>query len=582
MEISRVLKDCTFKHNKYSVILSDTWEPKDLDITVAKGEKFAFQMMLKGTEEFHLCIDRSSSISWKGLGNRVRLDLRTSEKSLMENFNLSILGYVQDDTGALVNDAILRDKDMLIEAHIPQMVWIEGFVPEDFEGEQVKLYIDIFKCFAYEDEEKVDSIEVSVKVKDVILKPLSQSEFFLDLWQHPSCLARMYKVELWSDDHFKIIDNYLEDLASMGEKVTTLIVSDYPWAGQGCYNIQKNPSNLFEYNMIYVSKDKNGKLVCDFNNMDRFIEVATKHKMDKELDLFGILGNWHADTFGNPMQDYDDPIRVRYIDENDGKLKFIKDKKDIITYINSLFNHLVEIGVWEKVRVIADVPKNPELVKECMEFINSNTDVSDIKYKTAIHGQESLDKYKFEMTDISVDLNLAGNNYKDINNIKNILNNKDGIFTWFICCFPEKPNSFLSSPFVENRIIPWYTYYFGFDGFLRWDYNLWTEDPWKDPGYRFPIFKAGDMFFVYPGKDLKPVRSVRQENLRFGIQDFEILTMLEKEKGREFIETKFMENLLGRKEDIVVKSFMEVDMNYSLDNYDYNRAKKDILDLLSK
>lgn len=88
---------------------------------------------------------------------------------------------------------------------------------------------------------------------------------------------------------------------------------------------------------------------------------------------------------------------------------------------------------------------------------------------------------------------------------------------WFVCCFLEKLNSFLSFFFVENRIIGWYIYYFGFDGFLRWDYNLWIEDFWKDLSYKFFIWKVGDMFFVYFGKDLKLVRSVRMENLRFGI-----------------------------------------------------------------
>lgn len=57
MEISYVLKDCTFRHNKYSVIETETWEDKDLDIVVAKGEKFAFQIMLKATEEFNCTID---------------------------------------------------------------------------------------------------------------------------------------------------------------------------------------------------------------------------------------------------------------------------------------------------------------------------------------------------------------------------------------------------------------------------------------------------------------------------------------------------------------------------------------------
>ncbi len=61
------------------------------------------------------------------------------------------------------------------------------------------------------------------------------------------------------------------------------------------------------------------------------------------------------------------------------------------------------------------------------------------------------------------------------------------------------------------------------------------------------------MFFVYPGKDLKPVRSVRMENLRFGIQDFELFTMLEKEKGREYIEVELMQELLNKKKMLKLK-----------------------------
>ncbi|OJT84988.1 hypothetical protein BM534_18935, partial [Clostridioides difficile] len=120
----------------------------------------------------------------------------------------------------------------------------------------------------------------------------------------------------------------------------------------------------------------------------------------------------------------------------------------------------------------------------------------------------------------------------------------------------------------------------GLDGFLRWDYNLWTEDPWKDSSYKFPIWKAGDMFFVYPGKDLKPVRSVRMENLRFGIQDFELFTMLEKEKGREYIEVELMQELLNKKENAEIKGFGDIELGYSLDNWGYDKVKKYVLELL--
>lgn len=582
MEIQYALKDCTFKHNKYSVISSEVLKSKNVDIKVAKGEKFAFQLMLSADKEFNCCIDDSNLISWKGLEDRVRISLKTP-KGLENNFNISILGYVQDDTKAYVNDAILRDKDVLVEQYIPQMFWIEGEVPRDYNESELTLGIDIFKAVGYEDEVKEHSIDVKVNVSDVVLKPLNQSEFFLDLWQHYASLARMYKVGLWSSEHLDIIDNYLKELSRLGEKVTTIIVSDYPWAGQSCYRVTKNPSNLFEYNMVKVIKNSSGEIVCDFNTIGRIIEIADKYNMAKEIDIFGLLGNWCARDFGNPVKDYKDPIRVRYFDENEGVFKFINNTSDLKEYIGVVLNHFIEIGVWDKVRIIADEPNNPKVVEECMEFISSSIENKyTVRYKSATHDQKFLEYSKGLINDMSVNLGLTVENYKDILPLKKQINEQGGNLTWFVCCMPEKPNSFLSSPFVENRILGWYTYYFGLDGFLRWDYCLWTEDPWKDSSYKFPLWKAGDMFFVYPGKDLKPIRSVRMENLRFGIQDFELFTILEEKVGRDYIEKQLMEKLLNRKENYKVMSHFEVELGYSLENKEYDLVKNKVLDLLSR
>ena len=60
----------------------------------------------------------------------------------------------------------------------------------------------------------------------------------------------------------------------------------------------------------------------------------------------------------------------------------------------------------------------------------------------------------------------------------------------------------------------------GFDGFLRWAYNSWPEDPMIDS--RFIKFPAGDTFFIYPG----PLSSVRFKRLREGIQDYEKIRIL--------------------------------------------------------
>jgi hypothetical protein len=53
------------------------------------------------------------------------------------------------------------------------------------------------------------------------------------------------------------------------------------------------------------------------------------------------------------------------------------------------------------------------------------------------------------------------------------------------------------------------------DGYLRWAYNSWPEEPMTDS--RFRAFTSGDTFIAYPlGRS-----SVRFERLVQGIQEYE-------------------------------------------------------------
>jgi hypothetical protein len=92
--------------------------------------------------------------------------------------------------------------------------------------------------------------------------------------------------------------------------------------------------------------------------------------------------------------------------------------------------------------------------------------------------------------------------------------------TYYVCCNPAKPNNFVFSPPIEGRWISWYTAAFGYDGFLRWAYDAWPEDPSRDA--RHMLWPAGDSFLVYPGGS----SSTRFEKLREGIVDFEKIQIL--------------------------------------------------------
>lgn len=578
MKINYGLVDSAYKHIKYKRI-SDENLKKDLKITVAKEEKFAFQILLSSEEEFFCTVDRSNSISWKGLINRIRAELVVPEE-LKNNFNLSLVGYVKDDDGSILSDPIIKEKGILVEPRIFQAIWIEGKVSPNFKEKNFEVKINLYYQKGYEDEELIETISVGTDVRDVCLKPLKDSDFYLDLWQHLSNWARMYKVPEWSEDHWNIIENYIEELASLGEKVITAVVSDFPWAGQACTRFSENASNLFEYNIIIVKKDKEGNFKYYYNNLDKYIEICMRHGIKQEIDLFGLVSNWDAVAFGNPLDDYKDPIRISYYDEKSSSFKYMKSREELKKYIEALFNHLNEKGHWDKVRVISDEPNNAELFYEYIEFINACCKFDNVTYKSAVNNSKFIDEHSTNFNDISLHLPVAVKKLKDIDNIRKSIESTNSTLTWFVCCTPDLPNNFIGSPLIESRIIGWLTYYFGLDGFLRWDYAIWPNDPWKNPSYKFPLWRAGDMFFVYPGGDMKPVSSLRWENLRFGLQDYQLFKLAE-EKGITRDEIKnIILKALGKAETIKVTESNNLVMEYSLEYEVYEELKSNILDLI--
>lgn len=135
------------------------------------------------------------------------------------------------------------------------------------------------------------------------------------------------------------------------------------------------------------------------------------------------------------------------------------------------------------------------------------------------------------------------------------------------------PNKTIDMPLMDNRILHWLNYKYDATGFLHWGWNQWTEDPFNEVGKHL-----GDGWHVYPAKD-GVLNSLRWEQMRNGIQDYEYLLMLEKK-------TSVLKDSLGsrfswidpkqRSKEIsshVVTDFME----YSDDAEVFYKAKMEVL-----
>jgi Domain of unknown function (DUF4091)/Family of unknown function (DUF6067) len=83
------------------------------------------------------------------------------------------------------------------------------------------------------------------------------------------------------------------------------------------------------------------------------------------------------------------------------------------------------------------------------------------------------------------------------------------------------PNKTIDVPLIDSRIMHWLNYKYDATGYLHWGWNQWNEDPMKDVGMHI-----GDGWHVYPAKD-GVLNSLRWEEMRNGIQDYEYFWMLE-------------------------------------------------------
>ena len=110
--------------------------------------------------------------------------------------------------------------------------------------------------------------------------------------------------------------------------------------------------------------------------------------------------------------------------------------------------------------------------------------------------------------------------------------------TFYVCCSSGFPNTYTSSAPAEATYLSWYAAAEDYDGFLRWAYNSWVEDPIRDS--RFRKWAAGDTYLVYPeGRS-----SIRFERLVEGIQDWEKIRSLKTEFSGDDAKLQTLHDLL--------------------------------------
>ncbi|HKB43891.1 MAG TPA: glycoside hydrolase domain-containing protein [Chitinophagaceae bacterium] len=417
-------------------------------------------------------------------------------------------------------------------------VWISLNIPADAEPGTYNGYIEVNS----KSEHAV--LNVKIKVQNQILPKPHDWKYRYDLWQNPWVIADYYHLKPWSEEHKALLKKHLKLYADAGGTYITTYGVHSPWSDN---------EYAIEGGMIEWIKHKDGSWKFDYNIFDQYIELAMSVGIDKAITIYTPVPNNN---------------RFRYMDEKTGNYVYESWPPQSDTFktawnifLNDLKTHLEKKGWFEKTYIGINESELSQTLA-AIKVVKENSRKWKITYAGDWHK---------ELDTLLDDYCCVYENQPAVNDIK-ARSAKGFTSTYYVCCHPAKPNTFIFSPPIEGRWISWYSAAKGYNGFLRWAYDAWPEDPMRDA--RFGSWAAGDCYLVYPGGN----SCIRFEKLREGIVDFEKIRILrEKASGST---DKAVKDLMTQLDDHLQLFLTEKDFNTEKIKKDVDKGGK-ILDELS-
>ena len=280
-------------------------------------------------------------------------------------------------------------------------------------------------------------------------------------------------------------------------------------------NMAEHRQNVFRVSLDLITCEQaaNGDLKFDFSRFDKWADTFwDTGRMDLlETGFVARFGEGGWSSKEIVLRDF------RAQMESTGKRITVPGKEYLPQFLPALENHLREKGWLEKtIFHIADETSNHNVMswREASEYIH--------RYAPALRRIDAIETtHCFDRLEIWVPKLDHLATWHDV--FKRA--QSQGYELWFytVGIFQKGsyPNKTVDVPLIESRILHWLNYRFGLKGYLHWGFNRWTDDPFADPGRH-----RGDGWHVYPKKD-GLINSLRWEQMRNGIQDYEYFWMLE-------------------------------------------------------
>jgi hypothetical protein len=159
------------------------------------------------------------------------------------------------------------------------LAWVTVLVPKDPAARQYEGKVTV----ALAGRPAVE-LPLKLSVADWTLPDPRAFRTVVNIYQSPSTLAELYKVEEWSEEHWKLMDKSFELLAPFGCDLVNLPVVDRTQFGN-------------DEGMVYWVRRPGGSYGYDFRVFDRYVRMVKKHL---GTPPFISLQVWHGCGYDTP------------------------------------------------------------------------------------------------------------------------------------------------------------------------------------------------------------------------------------------------------------------------------------------
>lgn len=398
-------------------------------------------------------------------------------------------------------------------------LWIDVEIPEDMEAGEYPVTIRLIHKGEVLTEKNV-SLEVIGAVLPAMKVPHTE-------WFHSDCLANYYGEEVFSEEYWRIVENFVK--TAVKHRYNMLLTPIFTPPLDTAVGGERRTVQLVD-----VTVQADGSYAFGFEKLDRWVEMGKRCGI-RFFELSHLFTQWGATAAPKIMAEKDGTCQQIFGWDTDASGE--EYRTFLHAFLTALKLELAKLGIEKETYFhVSDEPS--------MEQIDSYRDAKKAVEKD-LEGYgmfDALSDYGF------YEQGLVQQPVCGLNHIAPFLKARaegkgpEKLWGYYCVGQPEKvTNRFIVQPGYRTRVLGAQMYKYELAGFLQWGYNFYNSafslhpiDPYRctDADGAFP---SGDPFIVYPGKDGAPEESQRLMLMDEAMSDLCAMNLLEGLCGREAV-----------------------------------------------